>query len=54
MVKIFVNRFIYWLNLKKDVEEFVASCFVRQHVKLECKHLGGLLHLTVIHSGNGK
>ena len=43
-----VNKFYYWLNLKKDVAEFVARCFDCQHVKTECKHLGGLLQPIAI------
>ena len=38
-----VNIYYYWLNLKRDVAEFVARCFDCQRVKLECKHPGGLL-----------
>eukprot|EP00253_Pinus_taeda_P003382 PITA_03382 len=38
-----VNKFYYWLNLKKEVAEFVARCLDCQHVKSECKHPCGLL-----------
>ena len=38
-----VNKFYYWLDLKKEVAEFVARCLDCQQVKEECKHLGGLL-----------
>lgn len=40
-----VKKFYYWLNMKKEVSEFVAICL---DVKAECKHLGGLLHPIVI------
>ena len=43
-----VNKFYYWLNLKKDVANFVASYFNCQCVKAECKHPGGLLQLIAI------
>ena len=43
-----MNFFYYWLNLKKDVEEFVARCFYCQRVKEVCKHLGGMLQLILI------
>ena len=43
-----VKRFYYWSNLKRDVAEFVARRFDFQHVKAECKHLGGLLYLITI------
>jgi len=38
-----VKKFYYWLNLKKDVAEFLARCFNFQWVKANCKHPGGLL-----------
>ena len=40
--------FYYWLNLKRDVVEFVVMCFDCQHVKVECKHPSGLLQLIAI------
>jgi len=43
-----VKIFYYWLNLKRDVAEFVARCFDCQHVKAECKKLGGLLQWILI------
>ena len=38
-----VKKFSYWPNLKKEVVEFLARCLDCQQVKVECKHLGGLL-----------
>jgi len=38
-----MKRFYYWLNMKRDVIDFVARCFDCQHVKEKCKHPGGLL-----------
>lgn len=38
-----VNKIYYWLNLEKDVVDFVARGFNLLHVKVECKHLGGLI-----------
>jgi len=38
-----VKIYYYLPNLKRDVAEFVASCFNYQRVKEECKHPGGLL-----------
>jgi len=38
-----VKKFYYWSNLKKEFTEFVARCLDCQQVKVECKHLGGLL-----------
>lgn len=38
-----VNKFYYWLTLKKDVVEFVARSLDFQWVKAECKHTSGLL-----------
>jgi len=43
-----VKKFYYWLNMKKDVVEFVARCFSFRRVKGECKHPGGLLQPIVI------
>ena len=43
-----VNKFYYWLNLKRDVVELVARCFDSQPVKAKCKHPGGLLQPIVI------
>jgi len=43
-----VKRFCYWLNLKRDVVEFMARCFNCQRVKVECKHPSGLLQLITI------
>ena len=43
-----VKKFYYWPNLKRDVVDFVARCFDCQHVKENCKNLGGLLQLIVI------
>lgn len=39
-----VKKFYYWLNLKKEVEKFVAICLDCQQEKVESKLLGGLLH----------
>lgn len=43
-----VKKFYYWLNLKKDVVEFVARCFNFQCMKEECKNLGGILQAIYI------
>lgn len=43
-----MKKFYYWPNLKKEVVEFVARCLDCQQVKVECKHLGGLLQLILI------
>ena len=43
-----LNKFYYWPNLKKKVVEFVARCLDCQQVKVECKHLGGLLQSILI------
>jgi len=43
-----VNKFYYWPNLKKEVAEFMARCLDCLQVKLECKHLGGLLQPITI------
>ena len=38
-----VKKLYYWLNLKKEVVEFVARCLDCQQEKVGCKHQGGLL-----------
>ncbi|MCO5546598.1 hypothetical protein L7F22_000028 [Adiantum nelumboides] len=38
-----VERYFYWPRLKKDVEEFVRSCFVCQKVKFDRHKAQGLL-----------
>lgn len=38
-----VKKFYHWLNLKKEVDEFVSICVDFQQVKVGCKHLGDLL-----------
>ncbi|MCO5611439.1 hypothetical protein L7F22_065692 [Adiantum nelumboides] len=38
-----VERYFYWLRLKKDVEEFVRSCLVCQKVKFDRHKAQGLL-----------
>jgi len=43
-----LKKFYYWQNLKKEVVEFVDRCLDLQHVKVECKHLGGLLQPLAI------
>ena len=43
-----VKIFYYWTNLKRDVTEFVARCFDYHHLKVECKHQGGLLQPIAI------
>ena len=43
-----VKIFYYWLNLKRDVVDFVARCFDCQCVKPECKNLGGLIQSIAI------
>lgn len=43
-----VNIFHFWPNLKRDLVEFVSRCFNYEHVKAECKHLGGTLQLILI------
>jgi len=43
-----MKKFYYWINLKKDVTEFVARCFNCQRVKGESKHPGGLLQPIAI------
>ena len=43
-----VKMFYYWMNLKKEVAEFVARCLDCQQVKVECKHPSGLLQLIMI------
>ena len=42
-----VKKFYFWLNLKKDVADFVARCFNCHRVKAECKHPSGLLQPNV-------
>jgi len=43
-----INKFYYWLNMKKEVHEFVARCLDCEWVKVECKHLVGMLQLIPI------
>ena len=43
-----MNKFYYWLNLKRDIAEFVARCLDCQEVKAKCKHPGGLLQPIAI------
>lgn len=43
-----MKRFYYWSNLKRVVAKFVARCFNYRRVKVECKHLVGMLHFIVI------
>jgi len=43
-----VNKFHYWLNLKRDLVEFAAICLDCQQVKVECKHPSGLLQPILI------
>lgn len=43
-----MKNFYYWLNLKKDVVEFVARCFNFQRVKAKCRHPGELLQSIAI------
>lgn len=38
-----MKKIYYWPNLKNDVVDFVARCLYLQQVKVECKHLGGVL-----------
>lgn len=38
-----VKRFYYWINLKRDVAKFLASCFDCERVKAGCKHPSGSL-----------
>lgn len=38
-----MKKFYYWLNLKKDMADFLARCLDCQQVKVKCKHSGGLL-----------
>lgn len=38
-----VKKSYDWMNLKKEVVNFVARCLDCQQVKTECKHRGGLL-----------
>jgi len=38
-----MKKFYYWMNLKRDVAEFVVRCFDYQRVKVKCKHPGGLV-----------
>ena len=43
-----LKKFYYWMNLKNEEAEFVARCLNCQQVKVECRHLGGLLQPIVI------
>lgn len=43
-----VKKFYYWLNMKKEMVEFVDRCLDYQSVKEECKHPNGLLQLIMI------
>lgn len=43
-----MNKFYHWPNPKKDSVEFVARCLECQQVKVECKHMGGMLQLILI------
>ena len=38
-----VKKFYHWLDMKKEVVEFVARCLDCQQVNAKCKHLAGLL-----------
>jgi len=44
---IIVKKLYHWLNMKKSVVEFVMNLHC-QELKVNCKHLGGLLQLILI------
>ena len=43
-----VKKFYNWMNLKKEVVQFVVRDLDCQWVKAECKHSGGLLQSILI------
>jgi len=43
-----IKKFYYWLNMKKEVVEFVDKCLDCQQGKFECKHPLGLLQPITI------